>query len=164
LRNIKIYPKDKIFLMLAVLLLTIFSDLVTAIGLGLILSHMIYSRKMHDSQLSQIQYFERDDAIEMEDGTKDSVTIKLSGHLSFAVVKDLMTHVNESLAKYRRVHLNLMDIESVDLSITSALMDILKSVPDTKVISIEIRQSDTCDMFSSLGLFNHLKPENLSIR
>ncbi len=164
LKNIRIYPKDKIFLMFAVLLLTVFSDLVTAIGLGLILSHMIYSRKMRNSQLSQIQYFERDDAIEMEDGTNNSITIKLSGHLSFAVVKDLMTHINDSLAKYDRIHLNFMDIESVDLSITSALTDVLKTVPDTKAISIEIEQNDTCDMFRLMGLFAHIKPENIQIR
>ena len=49
LRKIKYYPKEKIFLMMTVLILTVFSDLVTSIGIGLILSHMIYSKKMNKS-------------------------------------------------------------------------------------------------------------------
>ena len=54
--------------MFTVLFLTIFSDLVTSIGLGLILSHMIYSKKMNKSQLNQIQVFE----------VKDEITPKVS--------------------------------------------------------------------------------------
>ncbi|PCI51471.1 MAG: sodium-independent anion transporter [Alphaproteobacteria bacterium] len=163
--KIKIYPTDKVFLMVAVLLLTIFSDLVTAIGLGLILSHMIYSKKMHKSQLDQIQYFKTDDedVIQVEDKNNNNITIKLSGHLNYSITKDLTSQLNEALSKHAIVHLNFEDIQSVDLSVATALEGILKTLPNRNVLHIKIQKGETQRMFQLLGLFKHINAKNIHI-
>jgi len=169
--KLKVYPKDKIFLMFSVLLLTIFSDLITAIGLGLILSHMIYSKKIHKNQLSQIQLFETtegdpnesDDTIQIRKESHNSLTLKLSGHLNYSVTKDLMTIINQSLSKYNKLNLDFIHLNSVDLSVASALKGLLESVPETKNVSLRMREGDTHDMFQLIGLFKHIKGDNLHI-
>lgn len=165
IRKIKIYPKDKIFLMVCVLLLTVFSDLVTAIGLGLILSHMIYSRKMHKSQLSQIQYFKTDeDSIQITEGKNtNSITLKLNGHLNYSITKDLTFQLNDLLSKYTIVHLDFSDIQSVDLTVLSAFESVLKSTTTRNIIHLKIREGETQKMFQRLGLFKYVDPQNIHI-
>ncbi len=169
--KIKVYPKDKVFLMLSVLALTIFSDLVTSIGLGLILSHMIYSKKMHQSQLSQIQYFDKakskaeniDNIAHVTPENSNSATIKLSGSLNYSVTKDLLSLINQALSKYNHIVLDLEDIVSLDLSITAGLEGVFKSLPEKNTMEIKIHNGDTYKMFQAMGLFKYFNAENIHV-
>lgn len=169
LKKIKVYPKEKIFLMFTVLIFTVFADLVTAIGLGLILSHMIYSKKMNKNQLSQIQYFEEtgqgpdaaQGAIETIGKTSNSIKIKLTGHLNYSVTKDLMSLLNKSLLNHNAVYLNITETQSLDLSIVSALEGFFETLADKSIIHIEVKQGEINDMLSSIGLYDHINPENI---
>jgi SulP family sulfate permease len=169
--NLKIYPNDKIFLMFSVLFLTVFSDLITAIGLGLILSHMIYSQKMNRAQMKQIRFFETTDRNisdvgeikRIEGEKKNSAALKLSGNINYSITKDLTTLLNKIISEYDFILLDLEDIQSVDLSVTSALQDIFKTLPKGKEISISIHEGDVYKMFESMALFKHMDAKNIHI-
>ncbi|MCF8475254.1 MAG: SulP family inorganic anion transporter [Emcibacter sp.] len=171
IKKIKKYPKDKIFLMFSVLILTIFSDLIAAIGLGLILSHMIYSKKMHKNQLNQIQSFTTDKIhflqentpMETNNRTDNGITIKLSGHINYTIAKDLSSLLNEALVKYNVVYLDFKHTLSLDLSIISALEGVFKSLPKRNNIHIKINEGETYRMLQLLGLFDHINAENIHI-
>lgn len=171
LKKIKYYPKEKIFLMLTVLVLTVFSDLVTSIGLGLILSHMIYSKKMNKNQLNQIHIFEVEEEtnpkvnelIQVEKEQGRGAKINLSGSLNYSVVKDMTSLINKSAEDHQYIILDFEDTSNIDISVASALEDILKSLSAQKSVRMRLRKNDVYQMFSSLGILSLLPPENLDI-
>lgn len=171
LRNIKYYPREKLFLMFMVLSLTILSDLVTSIGIGLILSHMIYSKKMNKSQLNQIQIFEGEskvtpkvtDLIQIDKDNGRSVIIKFTGNLNYSVVKDMTSLINHSILDHQSVLLDFEDIISIDISVASALEDTLKALVLEKSVKMSITKNDVYLMLSTLGILKILPPENISI-
>ncbi|MCP5380928.1 MAG: SulP family inorganic anion transporter [Kordiimonadaceae bacterium] len=171
LRKLRFYPKDKVLLMFTVLILTIFSDLVTSIGLGLILSHMIYSKKMHKSQLNQIQVFEVEEdeipefneLVLIEKENSRSARVKLSGTLNYSVVKDLTQLINNAATSRQNLILDFEDIVSIDISVASAIEDILKSLKGEKTVKIKIKKDDTYNMLRSLGILNLIETANIQI-
>ncbi|HRW29545.1 MAG: SulP family inorganic anion transporter [Alphaproteobacteria bacterium] len=171
LRKLRFYPKDKVLLMFTVLILTIFSDLVTSIGLGLILSHMIYSKKMHKSQLNQIQVFEAEEdetpefseLVLIEKENSRSARVKLSGSLNYSVVKDLTQLINNAAANRQNLILDFEDIVSIDISIASAIEDILKSLKGEKTVKLKIKQDETYNMLRSLGILKLIDTANIQI-
>ncbi|WP_138380975.1 SulP family inorganic anion transporter [Luteithermobacter gelatinilyticus] len=174
IRRLGMWPRDKIFLMSAVLVLTVFSDLVTAIGLGLILSHMIYSRRLGRSQLQQIRAFEESpneptylaDVVQVETPSSDrkGVTLHLSGHLSYAITKDLTRLISEALEQYDKLTLDMEDVLSMDLSLAVTLEEILQAVPEKhRSLHLRLREGETQKLLNVIGLFKHIPAENLHV-
>ncbi len=169
IKRIKYYPKDKVLLMLSVLALTVFTDLVTAIGLGLILSHMIYSKKMNKTLLNQIQLFEfgndtqRDfeDIFKVEKKNDEGVVIKFNGDLNYSVAKDLSLLINDAISNFPRVVLDFSEIKSLDISVASTLENIFNSVPEEKEIQIRVKDNEIYEMFTSLGVLSNIELENI---
>ena len=71
--------------------------------------------------------------------------------------------INNTLADYQYVVLDFEDILSVDISVVSALEDILKSLVSGRSIKIKIRKNEVYLMLSSLSVLNLLPPENIII-
>ncbi|WP_417316746.1 SulP family inorganic anion transporter [Emcibacter sp.] len=175
IRRLKVWRGDKIFLMLAVLLLTVFSDLVTAIGLGLILSHMIYSRMMNQAQLRHIHLFEENEeaqpgdsnVIQLETSANGGkgVTLRLSGSLSYSINRDLTRLLNEALASYDKITLDLSDVDSLDISLAVGMESILRGVPEKRdVIYVKLGEGEVSDLLQGIGFLDLIKPENLHIQ
>ncbi|WP_321395224.1 SulP family inorganic anion transporter [Emcibacter sp.] len=174
LRRLKVWRGEKIFLMLAVLVLTIFSDLVTAIGLGLILSHMIYSRMLNQSQLRQIRLFEESEdnlpgesnvvQVETSGSGRKGVTLRLSGNLSYSIGKDLTRLLNEALNRYDRITLDMGEVESMDISLAVSMEEILRGLPEKKSsVFIRITAGEALDLLKVIGFLDLLPPENLTV-
>lgn len=174
LRRIKVWRGDKIFLMLSVLVLTVFSDLVTAIGLGLILSHMIYSRMLNQNQLRQVQLFEESDEpasaensimeLEPSAGGRRGGTLRLSGSLSYSISKDLTRLLNDALNRYDRITLDLIEVESLDISLAVGMEEILRGLPGKlDVIHVRLKEGEVSHLLQVVGFLNLIRPQNLHL-
>ena len=75
----------------------------------------------------------------------------------------MTSQLNQALLEYTTVYLNFEDIQSIDLSVESALEGILKSLPQKNLIHITIGEGDTEKMFRKLGLYKYMDEQNIHI-
>jgi SulP family sulfate permease len=172
LKAIPKMPKGDVFVMLLVLFLTVFLDLIQAVGIGVVISALIFMKKMGDvtnDQSKVVNLNESENAEEEWLDEKDfpkqlreEVFIKhLNGPLFFGYTSDfqkIMTQI-PTTAKY--VIIRMGRVPYVDQSglfaLEDTLIDLVKK--DIKILFVGIQEQPLYRL-KSIGIIPDLVPES----
>jgi sulfate permease, SulP family len=133
LKRIKSAPRVDLLIMVGVLLMTVFVDLITAVGAGVIVSSLILVQRLSHLQLSNIISItaanERGTLSEEEVGllakVGDKVSmLRLSGPMAFAAARGIAQKV-DALGRYEALVLDMTDVDFLDITTCQAVGDVI---------------------------------------
>ncbi len=126
-------PASGVIIMLTVLLLTVFVDLVTAVGVGVVMASLLFVKKMHDLQVEGLELVAdsasrhrlADDEAAILKQTGDRILLyRLHGPASFGAAKDLTARITD-LEHHEVLVLDFTDVPLVDTSAVLAIEDVI---------------------------------------
>lgn len=165
---IKFAPKRDLAVMLLVFFITVFYDLIFAVGAGIVLSSLLFAASVAQSfnvTINGVDHFNNcddSDVCSVEDSSQYKIrVIDVEGVLFFGSVSRIITGV-EDLLGTRCVVLNCQSIINMDISAVFALEDIICRLKDkdTEVLLV-LKDEELKNKLSNLGIFNILGEENI---
>ncbi len=130
-------PRWDLMLMVLVLGLTVFVDLITAVGLGVVLAALAFVKQMADVQLSSLKteaesLLDPQEAALLKKYNKNITLFNFSGPLSFGAAADLGHHVRSVSENRGVVILNFSEVAFLDVSAAKAVETIAADVASSK--------------------------------
>ena len=160
-------PKTEILIMLVVLLLSVFWNLVYAVGIGLVLAALFFMKKMGDISNGDARVI----SVTKEKAWKDekllsnlfleNVFIKhLNGPLFFGFTSDFI-NVSKQIPKEAKILIIRMDrVPYIDQSGLFALEDVLMELNEKNIVCFMVGiQSQPKLLMKSIGILNTLIPQ-----
>ncbi len=136
LKRIRSAPRDKLFVMLVTLVLTVFVDLITAVAVGLILAGFITARWMETEELkgvTQLALPENQDHLSVEERQAlqsfngGIALIGLRGRFSYASARELIQRVGAGISGHRVAIFDFTEAAHVDTSAALSIESFLDS-------------------------------------
>ena len=160
-------PKTEVAVMVVVLLLSVFWNLVYAVGIGLVLASLFFMKKMGDlakddtrvSTISKEKAWK--DKTKLSDSFKENVFIKhLNGPLFFGFTSEFV-NIAKQIPKSARILIIRMDkVPYIDQSGLFALEDVLLDLNEKEIeILIVGIQSQPKYLMKTIGILGELIPE-----
>jgi len=151
LRRVRRAPRDETLVMLTVLVLTVFVDLVTAVGVGVIMASLISARKLSWQQLSQLQLYPRRVDAAAVVSSKSQIPSALSesendllasandevlllhmyGPFTYGSAKGMIQMLSGSGEGYKSVVFDFSEVPLIDGSIAMAFEELLRQALET---------------------------------
>lgn len=138
LRNILKIPKSDAFIIVIVLLLTVFVDLLQAVGIGMVLASVIFMRKASDmvesnTTLRQVEITDKEiaweDEVNLSINKFSGVYIKrLDGPVFFGVASKIMERVNKIPPDAKIIIFRMKRVPYIDQSGMYALEEVIKEM------------------------------------
>lgn len=125
-------PKSDVAIMMVVLLLTVFWNLVYAVGIGLVIGALVFMKKIGDlsserSKVYKIDHDEWPDDVELPENLKEEVYIKhINGPLFFGYVKEFSELSLEVPATASYVVIRMSRVPYMDQSGVFTFEDVIK--------------------------------------
>lgn len=174
IKVLKYAPKDDLYVLVTVLLLTVFYNLIFALGIGVILASILYAKRIADNtnikvtQFNRIEYTPYETKIERDSHYKIRI-LHIDGQFFFGTTTQIVSHFDEML-ETEYIILNYGSNAKLDMSAIFALEDIivrLKSqgiklllvIPNQQVFE----QIRSLEIISQLGENSVFTDENLAI-
>lgn len=175
LKVLKFAPKDDLYVLISVLLLTVFYNLIFALGIGIILASLLYAKRIADdtnikvTHYNHLDYTPYEERIEKESHYQIRI-LHIDGQFFFGSITQIVSHFDEMLeTKY--IILNYSSNTELDMSAIFALEDIIVRlnaqkiklilvIPNEKVYS----QIQSLEIVSQLGKDSILMNENDAIK
>ena len=160
-------PKTEVTVMVVVLLLSVFWNLVYAVGIGLVLASLFFMKKMgdlakDDARVSTISKEKASkDETKLSDSFKENVFIKhLSGPLFFGFTSEFV-NIAKQIPKSASILIIRMDkVPYIDQSGLFALEDVLLDLNEKEIeILIVGIQSQPKYLMKTIGILGELIPE-----
>lgn len=132
LKAIPRMPRSDVAIMMVVLVLTVFWNLVYAVGIGLVIGALVFMKKIGDlsserSKVYQIDHDEWPDDVELPDNLKEEVYIKhINGPLFFGYVKEFSELSLEVPATASHVVIRMSRVPYMDQSGVFTFEDVIK--------------------------------------
>jgi len=126
-------PKPAIFIMFTVLLLTLFIDMIIAIGTGITIASLLFMKRMSDLQMEKTSTITHpDEEHPLSDQEKQYLAqsdgrlllFHISGPMSFGAAKSMVKRVS-SVDNYEALVLDLSDVPLIDFTSSLAIEDII---------------------------------------
>ncbi len=162
--------KQAAFIMYGVMLLTVFVDLIIAVGLGVFIANILIIEKLSALQTKNIKAIsDADDEVPLSNAEKqllDSANgqvllVYLSGPMIFGVSK-AFAREHRAIAQHDAIILDLSDVPMIDdtisLAIENAINDVLETEKTLFVVKPGKHVKTTLDRF---GIFDTIAPENI---
>lgn len=159
-------PRTDLVLMLVVLVLTVFVDVVTAVGVGIVLASLVFVKEMADVQVQSINTIVDDGDYELltADETSEfrkcggrAAILHLSGAMSFGAANEMMRRI-VSVRPVEVLIVDLTDVPSIDGSAALTLEEIIVRAKraDQKVLTVGM-QFNVARVLSRLGILDDLR-------
>ena len=172
LKRVREAPGAGVFFMLVVLLLTVFVDLITAVGVGIVMASLLFVKRMSDLQLANIRTITHDsgdpnlsddETAALEAGGGRVVLYHLSGPFSFGAAKGMARRLAAS-DDYDVLVLDLTDVPFLDSSASFGLEDAIKQAQghDKQVFLVGIRP-DVDKTLKKVGVLKLLPDDHLHV-
>lgn len=157
-------------IMYGVMLLTVFVDLIAAVGLGVFISNIIIIEKLSREQKRQVKAISdsdnnsvplSDDERAMLDQAQGQVLFfYLSGPMIFSVSKAI-SRQHAAIADYKVMILDLSDVPMIDVTVALALENAVKDARDTQCeVFLLCPNEGTREQLAKLGVLNTIPKEN----
>jgi SulP family sulfate permease len=127
-------PRAGVLFMVIVLLLTVFVDLITAVGVGIVLASLLFVKRMSDLQLESINLITNtsesdslsaEEAQILDQANGRIVIYELGGPFSFGAARGMARRLGEA-DQYGALVLDLSMVPMVDSSAGFALLDVIR--------------------------------------
>jgi len=133
LKRIKTAPRVDLLIMLAVLLMTVFVDLITAVAVGVIIASLVLVQHMTDLQLENavpITADNEEETLTNEEaklfGEASSVVkmLRLSGPMAFAAARGIAAKV-DAMGSYDALMIDMREVDFLDITACQAVGDMI---------------------------------------
>lgn len=137
LKVLKYAPKDDLYVLLTVLFLTVFYNLIFALGIGVILAAILYAKRIADNtnikvnQYSPESYTPYETKIEQESHYKIRI-LHIDGQFFFGSITQIVSHFDQML-ETEYIILNYSSNAELDMSAIFALEDIIVRLEAQKI-------------------------------
>lgn len=137
LKVLKFAPKDDLYVLFTVFILTVFYNLIAAVGAGIVLAALLYAKKLADkTTIIQKDIYDkdiRDMEILVEKSFKHKIrVVHINGQFFFGSATQLVSHFDEMLGTKYLVLVYDSDA-SLDISAIFALEDIIVRLKDQHI-------------------------------
>ncbi len=145
LKNIAKVPKSDAFILVVVLILTVFVDLLQAVGIGMVMASLIFMRKASDmvektTSLNKVDKYDREMAWSDEANLKlqrEHVYIKrFDGPMFFGVASKMMERVNNIPKDAKVIIFRMKKVPYVDQSGLYALEEVIKEMQKAGIVVV----------------------------
>ena len=158
-------PRTEIIIMTVVLLLSVFWNLVYAVGIGLLLACLFFMKKMGDlaknnSKVGLVSN-EKEFEINIGEKSKGNIFIKhLNGPLFFGFTSEFVSIANKIPKTASLIIIDMEKVPYIDQSGLFALEDVILDLDkkDIKIIMTGI-QSQPMQLMKTIGILGELIPE-----
>jgi SulP family sulfate permease len=166
LKRIRTAPPTGIFLMLTVLLLTVFVNLLVAVAVGVVLASLLFAKRMADLQLAAVRTLDNpagEESLGPEEGRLMGqlagrvLLVQLSGPMSFVAANGLHRRLGR-YQDYDVIILDLTGVPYVDSSATLALGNVIESARarnhNVALVGVNMQ---VARMFARLGVLDLIR-------
>ncbi|MDA1257773.1 MAG: SulP family inorganic anion transporter [Chloroflexi bacterium] len=170
LRRIRRAPRDEVVVMLTVLALTVFVDLITAVGVGVIMASLVSARKLSGHQLSQLRIFTRDadtaalteeERALMESAGGQVLLLHLNGPFTYGSAKGMVQLLSGKGDGYRCVVFDFSEVPMIDGSIAMAIEELLDQARSSnQEVFISGLKGQALDVLESLSVLDVVPVEH----
>ncbi|MCK5334512.1 MAG: SulP family inorganic anion transporter [Gammaproteobacteria bacterium] len=158
-------PKPAIVIMFTVLLLTLFIDMLIAIGTGITIASLLFMKRMSDLQqekTSTITHPQEEHPLSeaenqyMQQAQGGILLFHVSGPMSFSAAKSMVKRV-ASVDNYEALVLDLSDVPIIDFTSSIAIEDIILDAQDAgHHIFISGAKDSVLEVLTQQGIMNLL--------
>lgn len=175
LKVLRFAPKDDLYVLITVLLLTVFYNLIFALGIGIILAALLYAKRIADDTNIKVSYFNHLDYTPYETKVeRDSHyrirILHIDGQFFFGSITQIVSHFDEML-ETEYIILNYSSNTELDMSAIFALEDIIVRLQAQKIKLIFVvpnvkvyEQIKGLEIVSQLGEDSVLQDESVAIK
>ena len=163
-------PRTEVLVMFIVLLVTVLVDLITAVGIGVVLASVMFVKRMADLELESLQVItgsSKETPLSLEEQrilnrhSDRIIMIHVNGPMSFGSAKDMIRRL-ESIKGFNHfscVVLDLTDVPSIDGTAALAIEDMLVMVKDHRqhLVFVGMRP-DVARVLKGLGVLDQVEP------
>lgn len=136
IKILKHAPKDDLFVLLTVLFLTIFYNLVSALGIGIVLASLLYAKRLADNtnikNKNNIQNYTNDEIQTEKESHYKIRILHIDGQFFFGSISQIVSHFDE-LLETKFVILTYSSNSLLDMSAIFALEDIIIRLNSQKI-------------------------------
>lgn len=154
LKVIKIAPKNDLLVMLLVYFITIFDDLILAVGVGVVMSSILFAANAAKETNVKLREIPNDTTTNYinEDAANNIMIMHIDGTLFFGTASQIASRVEE-VWDTKAVILDCSNIKTIDISGVFALEDLILTLKsrDVRVITI-FNNRDIAALALKLGL------------
>lgn len=161
LKVIKYAPKDDLFVLLIVFLLTVFYNLIFAVASGIILASLLYAKRCADSTNLGIKDVNDKDIMKYEAALEKSSdhkirVVHINGQFFFGSATRVVSYFDELLGtKY--LILNYESDHALDISAVFALEDIIVRLQEQKIhVMLVIKSETVAQQLKNLKITNQI--------
>lgn len=167
LRRLRHAPRAGVVMMLTVLALTVFVDLITAVGVGMVMASLVFVKRMSDLQLASITAI-TDPGDEAPLSPEERAIMKVArgrillfhpgGPLSFGAAKGMVRRL-ASFQHYDVLVLDLSDVSNIDYSAARAVEDMIQRASGLGChVHVVVRHDQVADMLEREAVLDLLRP------
>lgn len=160
LRILNKISKQDLLIMITVTLLTVFVDLIMAVGVGITFASIIAVYKVSKNTKIQTIYPKINTKFDIEVEDKSSKVIKIKGSLFFGTASILDKRTDKIKEKTKSIILDCLDIHVLDLSAVFILEDIIKKLNEKNIeiiLLLKIRDKKKVLKIDQDNVFNNIK-------
>ncbi len=170
LRHVFQAPRTDVMIMAVVLFITVAVDLITAVGVGVVLASILFVKEMADLELAnmriiteehpEIPLTPEENAI-LERNTGKIVLIHVDGPMSFGSAKNMVRRLETvpGLKEFTSCVLDLSDVPAIDGTSAIAIEDMLRIVRAHKQHLFFVgMQPHVTEVLDGLGVLSKIRP------
>lgn len=154
IKLIKVAPRNDLLVMLLVFLITIFDDLILAVGVGVVLSSVLFAAnvaKQTDIKIVGLSDLSKENYID-EDWKSKTMIMHIDGTLFFGSASQIASRIDDVLDN-RNVILDCSNLKSIDISAVFAMEDLILTLKGQNVrVIIIFNNRDVAASTLKLGL------------
>lgn len=126
-------PRIDVLIMIGVLIMTVFVDLIIAVGAGVIVSSFVLVQRLSNLQLSKVKTITpanelgllNNEEINLLERVKDQVAlVHLSGPVAFGAARGMVRKIDD-LDRYKALLFDMSDVDFLDITSTQAIGDMI---------------------------------------
>ncbi len=170
LRHIFDAPRADVLIMAMVLLVTVFVDLITAVGVGVVLASLLFVKEMADLELANMRIITgstheapltREENTILDQNKGKLVLIHVDGPMSFGSAKNMVRQLEgiKEFSSFSAVVLDLSDVPVIDGTAALAVEDMLRIVKSHKQHLFFVgMQPAVKNVLDGLGVLQLIRP------
>ncbi len=170
LRHIWDAPRADVGIMVVVFLITVVVDLITAVGVGVVLASLLFVKEMADLQLANMTVITdvheespltEEEAAVMERNVGKIVLIHVDGPMSFGSAKNMVRRLETApgLRSFTSCVLDLSDVPVIDGTAALAIDDMLRIIRAHKQHLFFVgMQPHVTEALEGFGVLDHIRP------
>ena len=163
-------PRADVLIMAVVLLITVLVDLITAVGVGIVMASMLFVKEMADLELANLRIITHvsketplnpEETAVLERNKGRIVLIHVDGPMSFGSAKNMVRRLDavQEFRTFTSVVLDLSDVSAIDGTAALAVEDMLRLVRSHRQHLFFVgMQPHVTEVLEGLGVFAHIRP------